>query len=59
MSDIHVDFYSVQTKFYDTVEPDFEDVYKRYFKPADALILARRCSKRFYYTTSLLSVSWH
>lgn len=40
MSDIHVDFYCVQTALYDTVLPDFEDVYKKFFLPADTLILA-------------------
>lgn len=39
-SDIHIDFYSVQTSNYDTILPNFEDQYKRMFLPADALIMA-------------------
>lgn len=39
-SDIHIDFYSVQTTNYDTVKVNFEEQYSRMFLPADALILA-------------------
>lgn len=40
MSDIHIDFYSVQTNNYDTVLPNFEEQYKKNFLEADALLLA-------------------
>lgn len=40
LSDIHIDFYSVQTKNYDTILPNFEEQYQKNFLPADGIIVA-------------------
>ena len=48
MSDIHIDFYSVQTRNYDTILPNFEDQYKRMFVPADAILIAGDVANDYY-----------
>lgn len=40
MSDLHVDFYCIQTRFYDTILPEFEKFFDEKMLPAEGLILA-------------------
>lgn len=40
ISDIHVDFYCVQSQKYETLLPEFEELYSKYFLPAEAVCVA-------------------
>lgn len=54
ISDIHVDFYSVQTSNYETLVPIFEDFYQKYFLPADAVSIAGDIANDYFTQVSFL-----
>ena len=54
ISDIHVDFYNVQSRNYETLVPGFEDLFGRYFLPAEAVCIAGDIANDYFTQAAFL-----